>query len=85
MHYWNLPGTCLREQELKFIRLGKTSRHYLKNKKNINEKMTEQARRAIIETREKGAFSWSSLPPLEELGFVVSKEEFPKDSLRLRH
>ena len=47
--------------------------------------MTEQARRAIIETREKGAFGWSSVPPLEELGFVVNKEEFSKDSLRLRH
>ena len=38
MHYWNLPGTCLREQELKFIRLGKTSRHYFKNKKKHQRK-----------------------------------------------
>ena len=46
--------------------------------------LTEQTRRAIAETREKGATSWLSMVPLEEFGFVLNKGEF-RYALRHRH
>ena len=46
--------------------------------------LTEQTKRAIAETREKGATSWLSMLPLEEFGFVLNKGEF-SDALRHRH
>ena len=46
--------------------------------------LTEQTRRAIAETREKGATSRISVLPLKEFGFVLNKGEF-RYALRHRH
>ena len=46
--------------------------------------LTEQTRRAIAETREKGATSRISVLPLKEFGFVLNKGEF-RDALRHQH
>ena len=74
--------TFVTESKSKIVRQNELA--LLQKSKNIYEKLTEQTRKAIAETREIGASSRLSMLPLKEFGFVLNKGEF-RDALRLRY
>ena len=51
---------------------------------DIKEKLSEPAARSMSLAQEKGAGAWLTVLPLQNLGFVLNKEEF-RDGLRLRY
>ena len=50
----------------------------------LDEKLSSEMIKTITHTRDKGASNWLNVLPLEEEGYVLTKEEF-WDSLALRY
>ena len=78
----NLEGQT-KEELTKMIRIQKTERNKTKMKE-VDDALPATTKAFVDQARDKGASSWLNALPIEELSFVLNKEEF-RDALRLRY
>ena len=77
------PDGNTQEELLKINRAQKLARKK-QEIKEIDAKLSAESKPFIEQARDKGASSWLNALPIEELNFVLNKEEF-RDALRLRY
>ena len=78
-----MPNNKIISEQIETIK--RNNSHQLTEKVNRTEcKLMPDMKRAVLQTKEKGASSWLTVIPTKEHGFALTKSEF-RDVLRIRY
>ena len=78
-----LPNNEIVSEQIATIKRN-TSNQLSEKVNRIESELLPDTKRAVLQTKEKGASSWLTVIPIQEHGFTLTKSEF-RDALRIRY